>query len=276
MNGSLLNRCPYICRSPAGPALDVGWRIVHHTGGFFCIVSSQMPARRGMKAFLRVLMRIPRAAIAVCVLAAVLLAAVGVFRGGTTLQQLFAENARLKEAISNLTDEGNIGYAKVLFQKTDESGEVLSTELKFVETARDNELETVLEKRYVIEGDIVHFDALIVKFTDKMVMGGSRKSLYLWRRVYGENQSPGEGFAIETPGREPRRYQTLLDQLPVEHRRLFWSSIWDLANDPYRLKEYGIEAIYGSVTYAKLKPGLLYIFRITATGQVYPDIVPDL
>jgi hypothetical protein len=240
------------------------------------VLLPEMPARRNMKTFLGLLLRLPRAAITACALAAVLLAAIGIFRGGTTLQKLFAENARLKEAIANLTDEGKIGYAKVLSQSFDESGEVASTELKFVETARDNELETVLEKRYVIEGDIVHFDALIVKFTDKMVMGGSRKSLYLWRRVYGEKQPPGKGFAIETPGLEPRRYETLLDELPVRHRRLFWSSIWDLANDPYRLKQYGIEAIYGNVTYARLKPGLLYVFRITATGQVYPDIVPDL
>jgi hypothetical protein len=49
-----------------------------------------------------------------------------------------------------------------------------------------------------------------------------------------------------------------------------------LANDPYLLAQYDIEAIYGNVTYAKLKKGLIYVFRITATGQVYPEVIPDI
>lgn len=231
---------------------------------------------RQIKDIIRLVFRIPYLFIAALLCIGIVLIGMGIFRGGTALNKLLTENKQLKKAISHLTDEGKIGYAKVLSQQTDAEGKVLITKLKFVETSRDNELETVLERVYEIEGDVIHFDALIVKFGNKLVMDGKKKSLYLWRRVYGEKQAPEDGFLIESPGKEPERYADLLEELPTKKRKLFWTSIWDLANDPQRLKEYGIQAIYGNVTYAKVKTGLLYIFRITPTGHVYPEVVPDL
>jgi hypothetical protein len=207
---------------------------------------------------------------------AALFISVGVYRSGAVLHELFSENKNLKQALTNLTDEGKIGYAKVLSQEMDDEGNVVSTTLKFVETARDDELKILLEKQYTVKGDIVHFDAMIVKFGDKMVMDGKKKSLYLWRRVYGEQMSPQQGFIIEEPGTEPQRYESLLRELPLKHRELFWSNIWELANNPKLLMQYDIEAIYGNVTYTKLKRGRIYIFRITPTGQIYPEVIPDI
>jgi hypothetical protein len=210
------------------------------------------------------------------IIAAILLAAIGIYRGGTALNDLLTENKTLKKALTNLTDENKIGYAKVISQTKDANGAVTNTTLKFVETARDNERQKVLEREYTIEGDIVYFDALIVKFSDNMVMDGKKKSLYLWRRVYGEKMTPKGGFPIEEFGAEPGRYSELFRELPLKKRELFWSSIWDLANDPDKLAEYGITAIYGSVTYTQLRSGLIYIFRITPTGQLYPEVIPDI
>jgi hypothetical protein len=198
----------------------------------------------------------------------------GFYRGAATIHELLTENKRLKQAITNLTQEEQIGYAKVIDQQV-EAGQLLTT-IRFVETARGSKLNRILEKEYTIAGDVIHFDALIVKFGDKMTMNGERKALYLWRRVYGEKTAPEDGFAIEQPGAEPRRYRDLLSLLPIEQRRLFWSNIWELANDPEKLKQYGIEAIYGSVIYSKLRPGLIYVFKISPTGHVYPEVIPDM
>lgn len=198
----------------------------------------------------------------------------GIYRGAMTIHELLTENKQLKQAISNLTDEDQIGYAKVISQR-DEDGRLLTT-IRFVETARSDKTKVILQKEYTIEGDVIHFDALIVKFDDKMVTDGKSRALYLWRRVYGEKMPPGEGFAIEEPGVEPRRYKGLLEALSLRHRELFWSSIWDLANDPEKLHEHGIKAIYGSVIYQKLREGLIYVFKISPTGQLYPEVVPDM
>ena len=198
----------------------------------------------------------------------------GFYYRARTIHQLLTENKHLKEAITNLTREEQIGYAKVNAQEA-KDGEI-STTIKFVETARDDMLKTILEKEYTIEGDIIHFDALIVKFGDKMVMDGKIKALYLWRRVYGEKMAPEDGFAIEEPGAEPRRYSDLLQALSIKQKQLFWSNIWELANDPEKLKEHDIEAIYGNVVYSRLREGLIYVFKISPTGQVYPEVVPDM
>ena len=198
----------------------------------------------------------------------------GFYYGARTIHQLLAENKHLKQAITNLTSEEQIGYAKVIAQET-KDGKLLTT-IRFVETARDDKLKTILEKEYKIETDIIHFDALIVKFGDKMVMDGKTKALYLWRRVYGEKMAPEDGFVIEEPDAEPQRYSDLLQALSIKQRQLFWSNIWELANDPEKLKAYDIKAIYGNVVYSKLRKGLIYIFKISPTGQVYPEVVPDI
>ena len=198
----------------------------------------------------------------------------GFYYRAITIHELLTENKHLKQAITNLTYEDQIGYAKVLSQEPND-GKILTT-LKFIETARDDKLKTVLEKEYTIEGDIVYFDALIVKFGDKMVMDGKTKALYLWRRVYSEKMAPDQGFAIEEPGAEPQRYGDLLKLLPMKQKRLFWSHIWDLANDPDKLKEHDIEAIYGNAVYSRLREGLIYVFKISPAGQVYPEVVPDI
>lgn len=198
----------------------------------------------------------------------------GFYYRAMTIHQLLTENKHLKQAITNLTYEDQIGYAKVIAQEPND-GRLLTT-IKFVETARDDKLKTILEKEYTIEGDVVYFDALIVKFGDKIVMDGNTKALYLWRRIYGEKMAPEQGFAIEEPGAEPQRYSDLLEILPVKQKQLFWSNIWDLANNPDKLKKHDIEAIYGNAVYSRLRKGLIYIFKINPTGQVYPEVVPDI
>ncbi len=196
------------------------------------------------------------------------------YKAVATIHELLAENKDLKQAITNLTGENQIGYAKVIAQEF-KDGELFTT-IRFVETARGNKLKNILEKEYTIAGDVIHFDALIVKFGAKVVMDGRARALYLWRRVYGERMSPAEGFLIEEPGVEPRRYRDLLETLPIEKRHMFWSNIWALANDPEKLTAYDIQAIYGNAVYARLRKGLIYVFKISPAGQVYPEVVPDI
>src|SRR4030042_1137834 len=99
----------------------------------------------------------------------------GWFYGAATIPEPLTENKQLRQAITNLTLEDQIGYAKVISQENRDGK--LFTNVRFVETARDDKLKKVLEKNYTVEGDIVHFDALIVKFGDKMGIYGN------WRTI---------------------------------------------------------------------------------------------
>lgn len=193
---------------------------------------------------------------------------------GDTIFHLLTENKRMKEAISNLTEHEQIGYARVLDQTTQEG--TLYTRLLFVVTDPEDQTRRLLEKEYTIEGDVVHFDALIVRFDPVVVMDGKAKTLYLWRRIYGEEMKPSEGYPIEIVGEEPKRYAEFFEQLDVNKREMFWDEIWKLANDPQHLKSAGIEAIYGEAVYTRVKPGLIYEFNLSPDGAFTPKTVPAL
>lgn len=191
-----------------------------------------------------------------------------------TIEQLLTENEDLKTAIVNLNEENQIGYAKVLSQETREGR--LFTKLLFVEVDPGDYTRHILKKEYEIEGDVVHFDTLIVTFSGDLVMDGKERAMYLWRRIYGEHMPPEQGLAIETAGQPSPRYTLLCEKLSIEDRDLFWREIWSLSNNPKRLEALGIKAIFGNAVYRQLKPGLIYIFKVSSTGTLYPEIIPDL
>mgnify|MGYP006298296993 CR=1 FL=1 len=191
-----------------------------------------------------------------------------------TIEDLLNENESLKTAISNLSEERQIGYAKVLSQETRDGQ--LYTRLLFVEVDPSDYTKQILKKEYEIAGDVVHFDTLIVTFGDQLVKDGKERAMYLWRRIYGEKMTPEAGYPIETEGELSPRYRHLCEKLSIEDTRLFWDEIWRLANDPKRLENLGIKAVFGNVVYRRLQPGLIYVFKVSATGNLYPEIIPDL
>jgi hypothetical protein len=191
-----------------------------------------------------------------------------------TIAHLLAENEYLKTGIANLTQERQIGYAKALSQETREGK--LYTKLLFVEVDPSDFTKQILRKEYEIEGDVIHFDLLVVTFGTELVKDGRERAMYLWRRVYGEMMAPGEGYPIETAGQPSPRYAELTAKLSLDDRKLFWDEIWSLSNDPRRLEKLGIRAVYGNAVYRQIKPGLIYVFKISAAGTLNPEIIPDL
>jgi hypothetical protein len=196
------------------------------------------------------------------------------FSGNRTIEQLLNENLELKTAITNLSQEEQIGYAKVLSQETRDGQ--LFTKILFVEADPEDFTKHILRKEYEIQGDVIHFDTLIVTFGSELVMDGKERAMYLWRRIYGEKQTPEQGFPIETEGKPSPRYTQLCEKLSIEDGQLFWDEIWQLSNNPKRLEKLGIKAVYGNAVYRQLKPGLIYIFKVSSTGSLYPEIIPDL
>ncbi|NBB80501.1 MAG: hypothetical protein GVY36_13840 [Verrucomicrobia bacterium] len=195
------------------------------------------------------------------------------YLSSSSIHTLLTENQALNQALANLTQEEQIGFATVIAQERDGLGQI-TTELKFVQTAAGKPREIVDEQIFSIAGDVVHFDALIVKFSQQAVRDGQERALYLWRRVYGEQTPPEKGTAIQQPGGSaPERYHAITKSLKVSDREVFWEAIWSLANDPGRLSEYGITAVFGNALYTKVEPGKVYRFKISATGQIYPEVL---
>jgi len=194
------------------------------------------------------------------------------YLSSSTIHSLLTENLELNKAIKNLTDEEQIGYATLQSQSRDANGELQST-IRFVQTAAGRPKEIVSEQQFTVSGDIIHFDALIVKFTDDYVKDGRGRSLYLWRRVHGEATSPASGALIEIPGGAPERYHSITKSLRMKESDIFWKAIWDLANDPDQLSQYGVTAVFGNAIYSRMQTDQITLFKISPTGQIYPEIL---
>lgn len=188
-----------------------------------------------------------------------------------SIHQLLTENKRLSKAIHNLTRETQIGYAVLEAQTRNTSGKIIS-QIRFVQTAPDNPNRVVSEQRFTVVGDIIFFDTLIIKFTNAFVKDGKERALYLWRRIYGEETPPIEGQMIEDPSTAPERYESITRSLLFNQKQIFWDAIWELANDPEKLRDYGLTAIFGNAIYIRPIPGKVYLFKISPTGQIYPEI----
>lgn len=194
------------------------------------------------------------------------------YHATASIHELLTENHQLNKAVRNLTDEEQIGYAILESQTRNELGQLESV-VRFVQTAANAPKTLVSEQRFTVGGDIIHFDALIVKFTNEYVKDGTERALHLWRRIYGETTTPANGEAIEIAGTAPERYYTITESLHLRDRDIFWNAIWKLANDPTHLSQYGIHAVFGNAIYTRMQPGKVYLFKISATGQIYPEIV---
>ena len=194
------------------------------------------------------------------------------YHSTASIHKLLTENHRLKQAVQNLTHEEQIGYARLHSQSHNAFGE-LQTVVRFVQTAAGDPQTIVSEQLFTVRGDVIHFDALIVKFDNEYVQDGTERALYLWRRIYGEHTTPADGEAIEVPGTAPERYYSITESLNLNSREIFWEAIWELANDRTRLNEYGVTAIFGNALYARIQAGKVYLFKISSTGQIYPEIV---
>jgi len=213
-------------------------------------------------------------AVFVAVFVAIVLVARAFYMSHRTIFDLLKESQRLRAAISNLTAERTIAYAKVTAQRV-ENGRTI-TEVRFVLPALDDPARPVLEKRVALQGDVIHFDALIVKFDEQWVQDGKARALYLWRRIYDEFTPPERGIPIETEGVEPERYREVFALVPARLRHAFWSEIWNLANDPQRLKKLGITAVYGNDLYQQLRPGRTYRFQLGNNGEFYVETMPEI
>jgi len=210
------------------------------------------------------------ALLAVVVTAAVL--GVAFYFSSSSIHSLLTENHQLNKAIRNLTEERQIGFATLASRSRNARGEQESL-VRFVQTVPGKPNEIVSEELFVVVGEVIHFDALIVKFSDDFVKDGKGRALYLWRRIYGDNQAPAEGALIQSPDQVPERYRAISQSLRLKDQSIFWNAIWELANDPQQLSRYGITAVFGNAIYTKMEPDRVYLFKISPTGQIYPELL---
>ena len=133
---------------------------------------------------------------------------------------------------------------------------------------------------FSIKGDVVYVDSWVAKFTDDYVEMGDplrATSICLFRRLFGEAQTPSDGFVLDPVGSQPAAYRNGGKMSDLEQE--IWSKFWEYANDPAQAEKVGVRAAHGEAPYIKLMPGKRYKVLLRSSGGLSfgqpEDLPPD-
>lgn len=184
-----------------------------------------------------------------------------------------AQIQRLETSIGLLKVNTRLAELKVLKQE-ESDGKLVST-ISFVET--NEEGHPIGEASvFEIEGDMVYVEYLVAKFDDKYVEAADldrATAICLFHRIFGENQEPNEGFALDQVGTRPTAYAR--GGVISEFEQKIWRDFWTIANDVSRANELGIRAAHGSANSMRVRPGKRYQIRLRSTGEFTISPIDD-
>ena len=157
------------------------------------------------------------------------------------IESLEAEVAQKEQEIQSLTFalqllkvDRRIAKLEVLAQgATEQEPERVRTTLRFTELDQDGE-PLAPGREITIEGKTIYVESLVIKFDDSYVERGDPlrgTSLCLFRRIFGENQSPEEGALLDPSGELPAAYAG--DATPTPPDMPVTSTRWPTGNSPH-------------------------------------------
>ena len=181
------------------------------------------------------------------------------------LEQKLEAEIEIRDAmIERLGRTSRLARIEILKQATNPAGDVVETELRFIEV---DEQGTELGRReFTIPGDVIFVDAWTVRFDHEQVAQGdpfAGRSLILLRRIYSDLMSPRDGLAIDTPGGIPDGY-ALSDEARFE--RTIWRSFWKLATDAGEARRWGVRVAQGEAVYKPVTQGQVFDLIAEASG----------
>lgn len=189
------------------------------------------------------------------------------------VQQKQQEIERLDTAMRLLKVDHRVARLTVLDQSTDADTKKVTTSLEFQELdEKGGNLDA--PKQFTIPGDVVYVDSWVVKFDDKYVEQADlhrATSLVLFRRVFGEQQKPLDGVALDETGGRPKAYGRNSQMSDFEKK--IWSDFWTVANDEAKQTQLGIRAAHGEAPSIKVQKGKAYRVELRASAGL--TITPE-
>src|SRR4051794_22304846 len=151
---------------------------------------------------------------------------------GVRIEKLEEEKRELQQIVRRLTDERRVAEMIVTGQTQGPKG--LETTLLFVEQSRDG---TPLPARtFTVVGDEIYIAGLSIRFRQDFVMNDDPlrgRGIMLFTHLFGKNQRPADGPAIDTPGQIPELYRDPKETARVtDYERELWANFWKLTDDP--------------------------------------------
>jgi hypothetical protein len=186
------------------------------------------------------------------------------FSSSGQILKLQQEKRDLENIVARLTTQRRVAQVLVTDQKTING--VLHTTLLFCEYGAGGS--TLSPKRFEIEGNIAHVDAMVIKFDQDFVkQGDSLKghSICLFTKIYGDHQTPDSAPTIDTPNQIPDIYKDADPKVSAFEQEL-WRDFWRLTTDEAYAKSKGVRTAMGQAVWDKFTPDKLYTFTLESNG----------
>jgi hypothetical protein len=181
------------------------------------------------------------------------------------IEKLQQQTQEYKQIVERLSSERRVADLLALDQHRTPDGRQQTTVL-FVEYARDGS--TLPPRSFVIEGEMAHLDAKVVKFETNLVKESDPlrgHSIALFTRIYGDLEAPERGHQIDQPGQIPLVYRGADPRISRFEQDL-WKTFWRLADDPGMRQQAGVRVAQGEGLWWPIEAEKLYTVTIESDG----------
>ena len=181
-------------------------------------------------------------------------------------QELAAANEKLELANRLLKVDHRLAHIKVLQVGEDAQTGMPFTKVEFKEV--DEEGHQIGERKsFTLAGRQIHVSGWIVKFQDKFIEEADLHrgtSLFMFRSIFGEHQTPASGFSLEEKWTRPEAYAR--GSKLSDFERQIWDNFWTLANSREKSEGLGIRDLGGETKFIQAEEGKVYEVSLRASG----------
>lgn len=206
-------------------------------------------------------------------LAVLCLAALLLLWAGHKIFAFFEQLGVLKEIIKRLSADSRIAEVLVTKSELDESSGKIKTTIKFLEY--DTKSKPLAPKYFTFQGNVIQFQALVIRFADKLVMGGDKlrgKSAYIFMKAFVLDGAKTQEFEITPMQSVPAGYKIPGEKSPFEAK--LWARFWDYALNPKSRERAGIKNAQIEAPGSLFLPGTIYTIKIEHSGGIRIDTRP--
>lgn len=186
----------------------------------------------------------------------------------------------LRQIVSRLTAEERVAEVWVKEYVKDDRGKPIKITIKILEK-RDNG--NPLNPIYCTFSlsDIIHFEALVIRLNDEIVMNGKGKSIYLFRRAFALDDSGNtyEKCDINRPMEVPEGYkiENTSGEISVIERK-YWRKFWEYALDNKKRDAAGVKNAQIEAPATRFVPNTIYRIILEHDGglRIEATPIPDI
>ncbi|MCA9401573.1 MAG: hypothetical protein KC713_08090 [Candidatus Omnitrophica bacterium] len=183
------------------------------------------------------------------------------------------EKEVLKEMVQRLNAESRVGEVLVTGVNYDEKKKKTLTTIKFLEYDVDGN--PVEPKYFTFAGNIIQFQALVVRFNDIQLRSAdqlSGKSAYIFWKVFMLDGKDTQEFEITPMNHIPKGYK--VPGLEDPYEEYVWKQFWDYALNPEAARKENIKNAQIEAPGSMFIPGYLYTIKIEHDGGLRIDASP--